>query len=92
MNKEGKNPRAMIETTNLFSIRVECYDGYRGEESPRRFFINERPVKIVEILDRWLAPDHRYFKVKGDDGATYIIRHDMNFHQWELTLFDGISS
>ena len=27
------------------------------------------------IVDRWLAPDYRYFKVQGDDGSTYILRH-----------------
>jgi hypothetical protein len=43
---------------------------------------------VVEILDRWLAPDHRYFKVRGDDGAIYIIRHDVAGGYWELTMFD----
>jgi hypothetical protein len=79
----------MTENENIFSIRVECYDGYRGEESPRRFFLNKRQIDVVDTLDRWLAPDHRYFKVKGDDGATYIIRHDVTTGQWELTLYDG---
>jgi hypothetical protein len=81
----------MSETNNLFAIQVECYNGYRGEESPRRFFLNERQIEVVDILDRWLAPDHRYFKIKGDDGAIYIIRHDVTKDQWELTLFDGCS-
>ena len=79
----------MSQTNNLFTIRVDCYEGYRSEESPRRFYLNERQVEVVEILDRWLAPDYRYFKVKGDDGAVYIIRHDVIRSQWELTLYDG---
>jgi hypothetical protein len=49
-------------------IRVECYAGYRGEETPRRFFLGERAVEVREVVDRWLAPDHRYFKVRGSDG------------------------
>lgn len=72
----------------VFTIRVECYAGYRDEESPRRFFLNNRETKVVDILDRWLAPDHRYFKVRGDDGAIYIIRHDVASGHWELTMFD----
>ena len=44
-------------------IKVSCYAGYRGEESPRSFRIHEKQIQIVEILDQWLAPDHRYFKV-----------------------------
>lgn len=69
-------------------IRVDCYSGYRGEETPRRLLIGERAIEVVEVLDQWLAPDHRYFKVLGDDGATYIVRHDMTSLQWELTLFE----
>jgi hypothetical protein len=72
-----------------FAIRVECYAGYRGEEEPRRFHQGARTVEILEILDRWLAPDHRYFKVRGDDGATYIIRHDTQAQRWEMTMFDS---
>ncbi len=73
----------------MFRIRVECYAGYRGEEAPRRFFLGERKVEVVEILDRWLSPDHRYFKLRGEDGGLYIIRHDTESDAWELTLFDS---
>jgi len=68
-------------------VRVECYAGYRGEETPRRFSIGGRDVEVSEVLDRWLSPDHRYFKLKGDDGDTYILRHDTEADRWELTLF-----
>jgi hypothetical protein len=71
----------------MISVRVECYAGYRGEETPRRFHLGERRVEVTEVVDRWLAPDHRYFKVRGDDGALYILRHDPE-GIWELTLYD----
>ena len=71
-----------------FAIGVECYAGHRGEEEPRRFWIGERQVGVVDILDRWLDPAHRYFKVTGNDGATYIVRHDTGHGRWELTLFE----
>lgn len=66
---------------------VECYAGHRGEETPRALVIGERRVEVVEILDQWLAPDHRYFKVKGDDRRTYLVRHDVTTDVWELTMF-----
>jgi hypothetical protein len=72
-----------------FAIRVECYAGYRGEETPVRFYLGERKVEVIEVLDRWLSPDHRYFKVKGDDGGLYIIRYDVLSDQWELTTFSA---
>ncbi|MEW6487258.1 MAG: hypothetical protein AB1578_05000 [Thermodesulfobacteriota bacterium] len=69
-------------------VHVECYAGYRGEETPRRFHLGAREVVVEEVLDRWLAPDYRYFKVRGDDGARYILRHDVASGRWALTLFE----
>jgi hypothetical protein len=68
-------------------IRVECYAGHRGEETPRVLHIEDRRVVVNEVLDAWLAPEHRYFKLKGEDGDEYIIRHDMVSDEWELTMF-----
>lgn len=70
-------------------LRVECYAGHRADEEPRRFFIGERKVGITEIIDRWLDPDHRYFKVRGEDGGVYLLRHDTARDHWELTLYDS---
>ena len=68
-------------------IRVECYAGYRGEQEPRAFWLGERRLEALEILDRWLAPDHRYFKVKAEDGNAYILRYDEARREWELGAF-----
>jgi hypothetical protein len=73
--------------TDTLAIRVECYAGHRGEETPRALVIGERRIEVVEILDRWLAPDHRYFKIKGDDGDVYIVRYSNATDTWELTMF-----
>lgn len=70
-------------------LRVECYEGYRGQQEPRRFFIGERLVDIEEITDRWLSPEHRYFKVRGNDKGIYILRHDTKSGEWELTMYDS---
>jgi hypothetical protein len=76
-------------TGTTASIRVECYAGHRGEESPSRFFLGERKIEVVEIVDRWLDPGHRYFKVRGDDGGVYVLRHDVPKDVWEMALFDS---
>ena len=72
---------------NILQITVQCYAGYRGEETPRAIWLASRKIEVTQILDRWLAPDHRYFKCLGDDGAVYIIRHDQNTWTWELIFF-----
>ncbi|MFQ6005430.1 MAG: hypothetical protein ACE5OQ_07985 [Woeseia sp.] len=71
----------------MTNIRVECYAGYRGEETPRRFYLGRQAVDVLEVLDRWLSPEHRYFKCRGADEATYILRHDTGADRWELTLY-----
>ena len=65
-------------------IRVECHAGYRGEEEPRAFTLGKRRFAILEFLDRWLEPGHRYFKVKADDDRRFILRHDAASGEWEL--------
>jgi hypothetical protein len=68
-------------------VDVACHAGYRGEETPRRFQLGDGYVEVAEVVDRWLAPDHRYFKVHDTQGDLYILRHDVAADRWELTLF-----
>jgi len=42
----------------------------------------------VDLLDRWISSEHRYFKLRGDDGGIYILRYDAILDHWELTLYD----
>lgn len=70
-------------------IRVECHAGHRGEEEPRAFTLGETRFAVLEILDRWIAPQHRYFKVKADDGRTLVLRHDSTSGEWELAGLVG---
>jgi len=81
-------PREML-------TEVECYAGYKGEETPRAIVLNDRRIPVAEVLDQWLAPDHRYFKIRGDEGDVYIVRQDVLSGAWTLTAFQrgsGIGS
>jgi hypothetical protein len=71
----------------LLTVGVECYAGHRGEQTPRTLILGDRRIAVVEVVDAWLAPDHRYFKVRGEDGNTYLVRHDERSNAWELTMF-----
>ena len=70
-------------------ITVDCHAGHRGEEMPRMIRFESQNVKVKKVIDQWIGPDHRYFKILGDDGATYIIRHDIVRWLWELTLYQA---
>jgi hypothetical protein len=71
----------------LLTVGVECYAGHRGEQMPRTLILGDRRIAVVEVLDAWLAPDHRYFKLRGADGDTYLVRHEERADTWELTMF-----
>lgn len=66
---------------------VQCYAGHRGEEEPRSFDVGDERVEVMEIIDRWLSPDQRYFKVKAYDGSVCILRHNEAAGEWEMTCF-----
>jgi len=68
-------------------ILVQCYSGYRVDETPRSIQFDSLVVSVKEIQDRWLSLDHRYFKFIGDDDATYIIRQDMTSLDWGLIYY-----
>lgn len=72
---------------SLKDIKVSCYAGYKGEQTPRSFHLWDREISVVEVLDQWVGPDHRYFKVRGDDDAEYILRHDERLSQWDLSVY-----
>ena len=56
-------------------VAVSCYAGHRGEQTPRVLRFGRRAVSVTRVLDQWLAPDHRYFKIQGDDDGIYLVRH-----------------
>ena len=72
-------------------VRVECYSGYKGDETPRAFEWRDWRLEIEAIIDRWYhgSPDPRtsvqdYFKVQAVDGKEYILKHDREKNRWYL--------
>ena len=55
-------------------VEVECYAGYRAEETPRRWRLGTRQIEIADVVDRWQTPHHRYFKVRDTDGELFVLR------------------
>ena len=41
---------------------------------------------VEEVLDQWYGPEHVFFKLRADDGCTYLLRHDSSVPEavWEL--------
>ena len=66
--------------------RVECYSGYKADERPVRFYLDDHAYEVREIEDRWYDPNATYFRVKADDGNLYILRHSLE-GGWTLEAF-----
>ena len=57
-------------------IKVECYSGYKGEERPVRFYLGERGLEVLEVMDRWYSLNGSFFRVRAEDQHLYVLRHN----------------
>ena len=71
-------------------IRVDAYSGYKANERPRQFTLDEEIYEIAAVLDQWYQPCAKYFKVRSTEGKTYLLRYDEQADEWTLQSgFDG---
>ncbi|MEW5977276.1 MAG: hypothetical protein AB1898_15910 [Acidobacteriota bacterium] len=70
-------------------VKVECYSGYKPDERPERFYLNDRCLEVQEILDRWYDPHAAYFRLQASDGNLYVLRHDWSeeLDRWTLEAY-----
>ena len=69
------------------NLQVETRQGMHGEREPVAFMLGERRIEVIQVIDRWLAADHSYFKITGSDQATYILQYLLATREWDMTLF-----
>lgn len=68
-------------------VRVECYAGSRGEETPRRLLAGGRWEELT-ILSRWVSEDAqqgnriRWFRVRLASQGEGLIYHDEGLDVW----------
>jgi hypothetical protein len=66
---------------------VECDPEPRRGEVPVRFGWLGHMRSVAEVIDCWESETHRDFRLRGDDGCVYILRHDLRSGHWELRFF-----
>lgn len=66
---------------------METYSGYRADERPVSFRIQQRAFQVEEVLDRWYGVDEDYFKVRAEDGNQYVLKHHRPSGEWTLESF-----
>jgi len=71
-------------------VYVDAYAGYKPNERPRQFVLDEDIYEIAAVLDQWYEPSAIYFKVQSTEGKTYLLRYDERADEWTLQSgFDG---
>jgi len=53
---------------------VQCYAGYKGEQGPQRFLLDEHWLEVEEVLREWREPASVFFRVRASDGRIYVLR------------------
>ncbi len=66
---------------------MECYSGYKGNESPVRFLLGDRTIQVEQVMDRWYGENGSYFRVLGNDKNLYILKGPIEEGFWELVSF-----
>ncbi len=69
-------------------VTVDCYSGYQGEEKPKRFWDEQREIRVLSVLKTWRTPDAQYFQVLGDDQKAYTLKLNRVFWRWDLIAND----
>lgn len=74
-------------------VEVQCYAGYKGNETPRAFFRDGRTIRVAEVLDRWYeggisrrAVPQDYFRVLTIEGEVVTLRYNRVFQRWSLMI------
>lgn len=57
---------------------------------PAGLRLGTRQIAVSELLDRWYGRECDYFKVRGDDGATYILKHHPSQNTCELVFYSTL--
>ena len=71
-------------------VYVDAYSGYKANEQPRQFELDEQVYEIAAVENQWYSPNAIFFKVRTGDGKRYIQRYDESADAWSLqSAFDG---
>ena len=68
-------------------ITVQAYSGFKADERPCSFVLEQHKYEVQEIMDQWYGPASVYFKVRASDGNFYILQHAAATDSWSLESF-----
>ncbi|MFH2011743.1 MAG: hypothetical protein ABIJ37_03410 [Pseudomonadota bacterium] len=64
------------------SCRVTAYSGYKANERPLSFTVDNQRLGVRDIVCRWSEPEKDFFKVIADDGKEYTLSWNRKSDMW----------
>lgn len=73
-------------------VQVECYSGHKADQRPIKFRLGDTVLFVETIEDQWYGPEAIYFRLRADDGNTYLLGHNETTDEWTLESFRSQAS
>ena len=80
----GRDIRRVRNHSNEMKIRVGCCSGAKLSQQPIKFWIGDNALFVESIEDQWRGADGIYFRLRADDGHSYILCHIEASEDWFL--------
>jgi hypothetical protein len=68
-------------------LQVECYSGHKADQRPIKFWLGDAVLFVESVEDQWYGPAAIYFRLRADDGNTYVLGHNEAIDEWTLESF-----
>jgi len=88
----------MIIDESWQAVKVQCYGGYKGEETPLSFQMGGRRHKIKKVLEGWYEGEkkdslalRRVFRVVIERGNHYMLVYDNLTDEWYAQATDDFT-
>jgi hypothetical protein len=65
-------------------IFVDAYSGFRANERPRYFHVDEDFYEIASVEEQWRSPEGLFFRVRSTEGKRYLLRYEEQTDRWTL--------
>jgi len=62
--------------------KVTAYSGYKANERPLSFTIDDNMLEVRDIISRWAEPEKDFFKVIADDDKAYTLSWNRQSDLW----------
>jgi hypothetical protein len=67
---------------------VRCLAGYKADERPISFLVDDDEIQVAGILKSWREPEYLYFRLEMEDDRVYDLRHHEHQDFWEVRLVE----